>query len=129
MRIKLSGKGHGDMGAAGALQQKDKMRTKIVIQLRCFHANPIVLQEQLWAIRPKRRSPRRPGWNRRAAAQRTSSATSEVPCTGFTVIPCYTRYMLSEGSVTFFLQKESIHVPSSMFIHILGGKFQGFHLV
>ena len=55
---------------------------------RTKNSDPVAaLQEQLWAIRPKRRSPRRPGWNRRAAAQRTSSATSEVPCTSFTVLP------------------------------------------
>ena len=71
------------MGAAGTFATQKKTNE---------NRDPVAaLQEQLWAIRPKRRSPRRPGWNRRAAAQRTSSATSEVPVP---VSPFYQLYQL-----------------------------------
>jgi len=101
--------------------QHKKKRTKIVIQLRRYksnsgpsgpreghHAGQDGIEEQ----QPNEQAPRL-----RKCLYQFHRSTS------------YTSYMLSEGSVTFFLQKESIHIPSSMFIHILGGKFQGFHLV
>lgn len=89
------------------------MRTKIVIQLRRFHG--IKSYMQLWAIRPKRRSPRRPGWNRRAAAQRTSSATSEVPVP---VSPFYQLYQLyALWRICYFFLTKRKHPYSVFHVH------------
>ncbi len=89
VRIKLSGKWPGCSQNIAI-----KCERKVSMQIPSYRSI-----QHLWAIRPKRKSPRRPGWNRGAAAQGTSSAVAEVPCTS---------YMLSEQLVLSFFTRASV---------------------